>query len=1154
MGYPPDYYNQGGRILKSWVETSENKIKMEMSADKIVPTSAQLKLLATRLVERRPVPCNTCGSHGIICQMANLTDVYLENFLHPVICSQDGRHGMQIVCVACSRISSQDIICTIAHTRSIKKHIKRSSKHPKGLQSVKNSLYEILLSEAGISSRQNGTDQSKLELAWMADSLFDSQNHREDCLRFSITNPGTPLVQFLVARSNFHTSFTFHKDTLDAFEAEVDFKACRALSRMSRRDQEVVMDIARSWYWIGGNHMRQDLTGDTPHSHRLAPPDSLAEQDNRYFRGVNSILQNIPHPPVSRFGDHHARVNIGNCMKDALARGTAVAFLTLDDIFTPIDVSRPVYTLTQTRRAREVAMRSLFDSLGMPTDGSANIEHSKNRAMQLIERKGLRGQDVFVCLFIVWTDGIEPNAIKQGRNGVWAGSVTFVPAEKKNWNDRRNTYPLAIGRDKTKDGNGIDHWPVMRDINENIWQLRRRPLQQHKYYCSQIGRAACVLSAQYAYFADQPERRKATGTAPGTQRYHGRFRCRAMQKKLAKFLVPCHSCVQSLENGTIPRGCQSCCCWDALTDGPSKRLLETDPEDGYPMHPQEHVMKYLTPAKKMAPKRVTFRSLLEATTHAWTMFTTKKWTEDQTRKFLESECLEGSLVDKISENGHRKRTLGDIHDGITKHTDEVIRDTLEEWKQNPSKYDLPETPSHWTGGDEISMFVDSPMHLLFLGIVKKVLQVIKAWMLEQGMFRDFTERVKTYNQKLDEIGSLEYLPLQDFRQGKFGGWVSENFGAFERIMLWFFQEIGTLLNIDELEGVVVPNTRPSGWLRKHCLRWLRDRGITEYNNLSVPDLKKKIRELMDLPEEERPNVVERESKYEVGQVEKVLVALHNMIEAVMVDVVVPVKTAEIAELRIKQFLTQFHLLDQQLSKRTKTASDGRKSQHMSVFSCANFTTLLNIPAMLEEFGPLRLLWEGGVHGEAFVKMIKPYLKFGLKDNFAMNAMNHCMQETSFQLTMKEVLKSHQNGESLAEGTEGGGILKLIDDKRRSINRYKSFQVAHQLLSTRSMLTVLAVYRRKEYPDLDDVWILVPIVGQDRVQMHPVMATGNGTEVKKFGSWYHSWKILSHPLTAEEEPDITPGSGWETSFGVLLPIQETTGPALHTLVCESRYTY
>ena len=71
-----------------------------MSVDNIVPKSAQLKLMATRLVEGQSIPSNTGRSHGLICQSANLTEVYLENFLHRVICSRDRRHEPQIVCVA----------------------------------------------------------------------------------------------------------------------------------------------------------------------------------------------------------------------------------------------------------------------------------------------------------------------------------------------------------------------------------------------------------------------------------------------------------------------------------------------------------------------------------------------------------------------------------------------------------------------------------------------------------------------------------------------------------------------------------------------------------------------------------------------------------------------------------------------------------------------------------------------------------------------------------------------------------------------------------------------------------------------------------------------------------------------------------------------
>ena len=99
---------------QSWIETNNTNIQKgggEMSVDNIVPKSAQLKLMATCLVKRQPMPCNTGGSHGIICQSANLTEVYLENFLHPVICSRDHWHEPQIVGVACSRNSSKDSSC-----------------------------------------------------------------------------------------------------------------------------------------------------------------------------------------------------------------------------------------------------------------------------------------------------------------------------------------------------------------------------------------------------------------------------------------------------------------------------------------------------------------------------------------------------------------------------------------------------------------------------------------------------------------------------------------------------------------------------------------------------------------------------------------------------------------------------------------------------------------------------------------------------------------------------------------------------------------------------------------------------------------------------------------------------------------------------------
>ena len=303
---------------------------------------------------------------------------------------------------------------------------------------------------------------------------------------------------------------------------------------------------------------------------------------------------------------------------------------------------------------------------------------------------------------------------------------------------------------------------------------------------------------------------------------------------------------------------------------------------------------------------------------------------------------------------------------------------------------------------------------------------------------------------------------------------------------------------------------------------------------------------MDLPEDQQPPLVEKVDAYEVGQVEKVLMSLQEMLESVMVDVVTPCVTAERAEVCIKHFLTEFHKLDQQLKKRKKKTKKGKTYQHMTVFSCPNFTTLLNVPGMLEEFGPLRLLWEGGVHGEAFVKMIKPYLKFGLKDNFATNAMLHCMQETSFQLTMEKMKAVPSAG---VKGTcLESDISKLVAKRRGSITKYKSRTEVCGILARRGLLTVLKAHRKNA--DFDDVLVLACVSGGDGdggSRLYPVMLTDkDGT---KFGCMYHRWRLSCTPLSLQEEHDI---GDWEMSFGILFPRQEASGVCSHTLICESRY--
>ena len=982
---------------------------------------------------------------------------------------------------------------------------------------------------------------------------FDRSNPRDDYFQFEYHRKKKGLLH-LVARCNFPKEFDWERDRLDNDEAKLDFYTAYTLNGLTRGKREAAMVMNSGWYEVGRRHERQSILNEQPGYRQIRPARTVSEQDTRYFSGVHSIRSNIPCPDVHEFDEHHSYVNVRDCLRDAMSRGAVMDLMTLDDILSEWDPTAPITSLTQTKRAKDKALRSVLLALGM-REQDVDKKALRTELQRQLRKRGLNWEDVRVCQFLTWTDGIEPNAIKQGRNSVWAGSVTFVP-KRQNWNSKFNTYPIVIGREKTKGGKHIDHMAPMDKINRGVDELMRTPMEEQMYYSTREERALCVLVSPYAYFADQPERRKVTSTAAGNQRYHGRFRCSAQHKALDAVVPACANCADMLRQGENPGDCDECCCWDVLGCGPnSKKLLDIKPENAYP---KKHTENYLTPEGLMAPKEVTFDGLTKAMNHAWEMMISKKWTAHQTQVFLESECLDGGIVADLRAKGQNRKTLDAILEHIKKCesedqepnlTDEQAT-VLEDSRNNPSSYEIPKTPSHWVSGDTMRKFVDSPMHLLFLGIVKKVLITIKEWMSEQGLFTDFKSRVKEYNKKLEEL-CLDWLNLQDFREGKFGGWVSENYLAFSRITKWFFQEIGDLVRRDDLDHVVVPDGKPNTrWTKNHCLRWLRDRGITEVSHINRDDLKKMIADYMALPEDEQPPLVNLK-RYETSQVEIVLTSLDAMLDALMVPVIIPGETAALAMIRIKDFLTQFHKLDEQLAKKRKQVpqqqGNKKKQQRVkTVYSCPNFLTLLNLPSMMEEFGPLRLLWEGNVHGEAFVKQIKPFLKSGLRDNFASNALRHCMVENSFRLTLDafdEAFDESTRNVSCKE-ERPMSLEEAVRDNRRSVTKYRSIEDAQMTMGRRGPLSVIVVY------DTQQAW-LYACVNTRRGEapcFHLVRClTSDG--FPKFGCCYRVWQLESRPVPTTPNFDEC-----SVSFGVLLPVQENNGPAAHTLVCKSRYQF
>ena len=953
--------------------------------------------------------------------------------------------------------------------------------------------------------------------------------------------------------SSYHSSgkgFDYDNDSLRDDEVLADFVASDVYNNLTKSQREQVCHLVNFYCRMTARHKEEDLSGQKLNYRRIYPPATAADVERRYINGNSSIRRCLPKPGVKKL-KNHAYTSIMECIQELFHSGTPMSLMTLNDLFEPkLAFPGRITSITETKRARRVMMISLQRSLGVQ-GGAVDIDSKEEMEAFCVHTKralwelGIEWDDVRFVMGIRWTDGITTCHVKKN-SCVWAGSLTLAP-DMKSWNSRHNTFPLVIGREKDSEDKtiSVDHTEVIDKINAEINEITSNP--PTPVFSASHGALFRVVFGEYAYFGDQPERRKMTGTAAGQSNYHLRFRHRAHHKLIFDRMVPCASCFASLRNEIEPSGCSECCCWDALDKGPVRAKLETSPAKEYP--PREKLVNpfldepYLTETGKLAPMELSYERLRASFRFAYKQFTEGEWTEAQTKTFLNTECMNTSVIDDLLSRGKKSVLLKTKH----RYKPEERKKIEQEFEDAPDLFSDPVLNSHWTSGDSMKMFVDSPMHLLFLGIVKTVLKSITEWTKQQRLFKDFCQKAKEYNDRLHEL-KLDWLPYQEFKDGSYTGWVSENYLAFSRIMKWFFQEIRELVRDSDEEGMSLPTKAPCRlWKRCHFVYFLTSRGLKVKKKENLKSLRPRVQQLFKRPGGPPPVKKNRAGVYEPSQVERVLIALENMLDSLMAPDVIPVESAKEASLRIKIFITEFNILDDQIKSEDK---------QKAVLSCPNILTLLNLPAMLEEFGPIRFLWEGNVHGESFLRLIKPYLRFGLRDNFAYNAMVHCMEDAAYQLAYQKA-KIPIGMEALVPCPSSVVVSDwstFFAVRRRDFKRYDSLGSVEIILSTRGILSVLVVQRMVNGKSSTLMLAALAKSGSmDELSVHEIVQAEGAPSQQFFGDSYFRWLTGSndsiavsrlHEYLSFEDVVIT--------FGTLLPRVKTGSIPGHCLVCHDRY--
>ena len=168
--------------------------------------------------------------------------------------------------------------------------------------------------------------------------------------------------------------------------------------------------------------------------------------------------------------------------------------------------------------------------------------------------------------------------------------------------------------------------------------------------------------------------------------------------------------------------------------------------------------------------------------------------------------------------------------------------------------------------------------------------------------------------------------------------------------------------------------------------WMRDRGIKGASKLNVSELKEKLGELMNRAGGPPPVLGPKGGP--IHHMEDLIVSFHSVMSNLMTDFVdqCVVRTVD---MEIKIFLSVLDQIDSSLRE------VGDDPIWITSSNCIN---LLNLPDILEKFGPMRYLWEGSMQGEGIIKHLRPFVH-GMKNNWHVNALTSFCRHRSL-LMMK----------------------------------------------------------------------------------------------------------------------------------------------------------
>lgn len=480
-------------------------------------------------------------------------------------------------------------------------------------------------------------------------------------------------------------------------------------------------------------------------------PTSYGEIRKYYTTGKYSIFQNLPCPKVSQIDDH-ACVPIESVLDHVLAIG-----IELDLV-------------------RSSAYKTLMID-------NSDLLHTKqaNDLLSEIHSLHIDDCDPYVIFLELWSDDFQVNHTRKNRNSTWLKTVTLCPPRHLT-TSKKHTHAICIGK-KQQSHSNVNKW-----FNNQLVKLREPTLR----YVKQMDKYIPIVATVLVMTTDRPERCAINSTLSFTGKTTRRWLYSSLLDPLK--LITCRRCYDkrvlnmfnNSKNSTRNNSCAYCCDLNYLAEKP---INSFQVPNGYPT--KKHQLSPIPPTgrdvalnvnTRLFPMKLSYDSLKKGLQFAMFNYLTHTWTKGESKVYLKLVGIPDRVIDDaLPHTRSQDMSIENIVEVINNYT----------------------YPPMWEANYTLEQFIETPMHLLFEGIAKSLIEVQMDFFKMQKKWSQYGEYANTL---LDDISQLKlgYCKVEQFTNGteyKTGGWLAETYLGYSRLFVILCNNIEDIIDPTYTPGI-----------------------------------------------------------------------------------------------------------------------------------------------------------------------------------------------------------------------------------------------------------------------------------------------------------------------------------------------------------------